>query len=212
MAAEVVVRGTGSVEVAPDAARLVLVARARAADAPSAHAAASAIAAAVDALLAGQQDALRRKSTTGLLVSPAHEWRDGGQHFVGWDAVRSTTIEVVDVEAIGALFAGCAEAGAQAGSVQWLVDPGNPGHGEARRAAAVDARERARAYVEALGVGLGPVLDVREPDTKQPSLMAESRAYAMSADGAMGGGAMEIEAPQLHVEAAVDVTFGLVDQ
>jgi uncharacterized protein YggE len=209
MAAEVVVQGAGSVEVAPDAARLAVSARGRAGTSAEAHAAASAIATAVDALLVDHADSIRRRSTSGLVVSPAHEWRDGNRHFVGWDALRTTTIEVVDVEAIGPLFAGFADAGAVAGSIEWVVDPDNVGHTQARRAAAVDARARAAAYADALGVTLGPVLDVREPATKDPGL-PEPRMYAM-ASAPMADAAMDVEAPQLRVEAAVDVTFGLVN-
>lgn len=201
-------QGTGSVEVAPDAARLVVTARGRAGTSADAHATAAAIATAVDALLVDHADAIRRRSTSGLLVSPAHEYRDGSRHFVGWDAQRSTTVEVVDVEAIGPLFAGFADAGAIAGSVEWVVDPENPGHAEARRAAAVDARARATAYAEALGVAVGPVLEVREPATKEPG-RPEPRMYAMAAES-MADGGMAVEAPQLRVEASVDVSFGLV--
>lgn len=208
MSAVTVVRGRGTVEVQPDAAALVAEARARANDPSAAQAAAAGIAAAVDELLDRAGGAIRRRSTSALLVTPSHEWRDGIRQFVGFDAVRATTIEIVDPGTIGDVFAGLASARAATGSLRWIVDRTNPAHGEARRAAAVDARERAADYADALGVALGPVLEIREPDTADPDRPAPR---ALLAAEAMGGGpdAMEVTAPVLTVTAEVDVTFSL---
>lgn len=205
---QVVVRGRGSIEVEPDAARLRVEARARATDAAVAHQRASAIAAATDATFDRHGAAIRRRSTSGLVVAPSYEWRDRGRHFVGWDAARTATIEVTDPSAIGDLFAGLADAGAVAGSLQWVVDPDNAGHAEARRAAAADARARASAYTEALDVSLGPVMEIREPETESGSDGGPIHHLAMAA--AESSDAMTVEAPQLRVDAEVDVTFGLI--
>ena len=210
MAEQVVVRGTGRLEVQPDAARLRIDARARANDSSAAHTQAAIIAAAVDALLERHTEAIRRRSTSGLLVTPVHEWTDKGRQFAGWDAVRSSTVEVVDAAAIGPLFAGLADADAVTGDLEWVVDDDNAAHGEARRAAAKDALDRAAAYTGALGVQLGPVIDIREPATKGQHDGDHPRAMALAARGGMESNAMAVEAPQLHVSAEVDVTFGFV--
>jgi uncharacterized protein YggE len=209
MTATVVVRGRGSVEVEPDAAVLVAEARARAIDPSAAHAAANGIASAVDELLDRAGTAVRRRSTSALLVTPSYVWRDNARQFVGFDAVRSSTIEIVDSGSIGDIFAGLASVRANAGSLRWLVDRDNRAHGEARRAAATDARERAASYAEALGVGLGPVLEIREPETRDHGgPHPEGRMYAMAAD-AGGGDSMEVTAPTLTVTAEVEVTFSI---
>lgn len=209
MTATVVVRGRGAVEIEPDAGVLVAEARGRAIDPSAAHAAAAGIAAAMDELLDRAGATVRRRSTSALLVTPTYEWRDNGRQFVGFDAVRSSTIEIVDSGAIGDIFAGLATARANIGTLRWVVDRENPVHGDARRAAAVDARERAASYAEALGVTLGPVLEIREPETKSPaSLQPEARMYAMAAD-AGGGDSMEVVAPTLTVAAEVEVTFAV---
>jgi uncharacterized protein YggE len=209
MTATVVVRGRGTVEVEPDAAVLVAEARARAIDPSAAHAAAAGIASAVDELLDRAGAAVRRRSTSALLVMPTYEWREGGRQFAGFDAVRSSAIEIVDSTAIGDIFAGLATVRANVGNLRWIIDHDNAAHVEARRAAAVDARDRATSYAEALGVTLGPLQEIREPETKSPgSGQPEARMYAMAAD-AGGGDAMEVAAPTLTVTAEVEVTFSV---
>ena len=208
------VRGTGTLEAQPDAARLRIEARARAKDSSSTHRDVAAIATKVDAVLDGQAAAVRRRSTSGLLVTPAYEWTDKGQRSVGWDGTRTTTVEITDPAAIGPIFAGIAEAGAIAGGLQWLLDPANPAHAEARTAAAVDARARAEAYAAALGVTLGPVVEIREPATYPPGgggggYGAPQAMFARAA-GAGAPAEVAVEAPDLQVIAEVDVTFGLL--
>ena len=210
MTATVVVRGRGTVEVEPDAAVLVAEARARAIDPSAAHAAAAGIASAVDELLDRAGTAVRRRSTSALLVTPSYEWRDNARQFVGFDAVRSSTIEIVDSGSIGDIFAGLASVRANAGNLRWVIDRDNPAHAEARRLAATDARGRAASYAEALGVGLGPVQEVREPETKSPGgPQPEGRMYAMAADAGGGGDSMEVSAPTLTVASEVEVTFSI---
>ena len=215
MAELVVVRGTGTLEAQPDAAGLRIEARSRAKDSAAANRDVAAIAAAVDAVLDRHAAAIRRRSTSGLLVTPAYEWTDKGQRSVGWDGVRTVAVEITDAGVIGAVFAGVADAGGIAGSLQWLLDPGNPAHAAARTAAAVDARARADAYAAALGVTLGPVLEIREPATYPPGGggaqydMAPQALRAKSGGGG-GGPEMAVDAPELWVVAEVDVTFGLL--
>ena len=60
-------------------------------------------------------------------------------------------------------MAGLVEASAAITGPEWTLAPTNPAHAEARRAAAEDARLRATAYAEALGLELGPVAWVSEP-------------------------------------------------
>ena len=211
------VRGTGTLEAQPDAASLRIEARSRAKDSAGANRDVAATAAKVDAVLDQHAAALRKRSTSGLLVTPAYEWTDKGQRSVGWDGVRTVNIEITDAGVIGAVFAGVADAGGIAGGLQWLLDPSNPAHAAARTAAAVDARARAEAYSAALGVTLGPVLEIREPDTYPPGgggsgmhFDAVPQSRALMAKGGGGGPEMAVDAPELWVVAEVDVTFALL--
>lgn len=215
MSAIVVVRGTGTLEAQPDAASLRIEARSRAKDSASAHRDVAATAAAVDAVLDRHAAAIRKRSTSALLVSPAYEWTDTGQRSVGWDGVRTVTVELTDAGVIGAVFAGVADAGGIAGGLQWLLDPANPAHAAARTAAAVDARSRAEAYAAALGVALGPVLEIREPATYPPGGAdgfggGAPPSRAMFAKGGAQAQEVAVDAPELWVVAEVDVTFSVV--
>jgi uncharacterized protein YggE len=199
-------------EARPDAARLRIQCRARSKDSPGAHRDVAATSARVDAVLEAHAGAIRKRSTSGLLVTPAYEWTDKGRRSVGWDGVHGTTVEITDPAAIGAIFAGVAEAGATLGGVEWLLDATNVAHAEARTAAALDARARAEAYAAALGVRLGEVLEVREPSVvdERPS---RARSAPMAMEAATAGSAapeVVVEAPDLSVTAEVDVTFALL--
>lgn len=217
MSGQVVVRGTGTLEAQPDAAALRVESRVRAKDSAKAHLDVATMSAEVDAALDAHSEAIRKRSTSGLLVTPAFEWTDKGQRSVGWDGVRTVTVEITDPAVIGAVFAGVADAGGIAGSLQWLLDPSNAAHAAARTAAAVDARARAEAYAAALGVQLGPVLEIREPATKSsdgPGVHVDyepvgRQGRALMAKGG-GGPEVAIDAPELWVVAEVDVAFSLL--
>ncbi len=84
-------------------------------------------------------------------------------------------------------MAGVAEAGAEVTGPRWSLVPDNPAHEAARRAAASDARRRAEAYADALGLTLGPVAWVAEPGLRRPGpgdgYDVPMRSMAMAAAG-----------------------------
>ena len=93
----------------------------------------------------------------------------------------TTLVELVGLDALGPLMAGLVEAGAAVTGPEWTLAPTNPAHAEARRAAAEDARLRATAYAEALGLELGPVAWVSEPGLR-PDVPAGGGARSAGAD------------------------------
>jgi uncharacterized protein YggE len=134
----------------------------------------------------------------------------------GWRASRTNIVEVSDLDALGPLMAGLVEAGAAVAGPTWTLAPTNPAHEAARRAAAADARQRAQAYAEALGVELGPIAWIAEPGlrgTHQPfepvarPMMAAAR-FA-SVEGAEQP-AEALDAAEMTVEAAVEVGFEIL--
>ena len=157
------VRGTAEARALPDRARLRvdITADHRAQD--KAYEARGEIAARVDGVLATHADAIDRATVAGLRVQPRTRWSNGRQVHEGWRASRTTLVELVGLDALGPLMAGLVEAGAAVTGPEWTLAPTNPAHAEARRAAAEDARLRATAYAEALGLELGPVAWVSEP-------------------------------------------------
>jgi uncharacterized protein len=89
----------------------------------------------------------------------------------------------------------------------WRVALGNPARQEACRQAAVDARRKAEAYADALGVRLGALIRVGEPSSsryERGEMLTLSRASHAEPD-------IGIEAGEMDVGATVEVTF-LIEQ
>jgi uncharacterized protein YggE len=130
----------------------------------------------------------------------------------GWRATRTTLVEVTGLDAIGRIMAGVAQAGAEVTGPRWSLVPENPAHEAARRAAAADARRRAEAYADALGLTLGPVAWVAEPGLRRPGpgeVYPMARGMALAAAG--GPEAIEEVAPaEVTIEAAVEVGFRIL--
>lgn len=177
----------------------------------SAYAAAAALASAVDALLETERGALDRVSTAALLVHPKTRWRKGEQQRTGWwRATRTSVIEVVDLARVGDLLAQLVAAGAAVTGPWWELDASHPARHEARRRAAEDARRRADAYAEALGLTVGKVAWVSEPGVR---LAGDSRMpMAGGGEPRMRGAAaaeesIDISPEEITVRSVVEVAF-----
>ena len=123
----------------------------------------------------------------------------------------TTALRLADAAALGPLLVqAVAEVDPQVSGPTWRLAPENPARLEACRLAVADARRRAEAYVEALGVALGPVVALAEAGTShgtdgwlrlgpgefdQPMMMKASGP--------------SIEPGDIDVTASVDVVFRL---
>ncbi|MGH7641130.1 MAG: SIMPL domain-containing protein [Candidatus Dormibacteria bacterium] len=95
------------------------------------------------------------------------------------------------------------EAGATLDGPTWDLSRQHPSRLDAVRAAVLDARDRAAAAAEALGLQLGPAIEVREAGTAPPRMLpmrAVRAAHALSTP-------LEVEAGEVAVSAVVEVTF-----
>ncbi|MGE3619032.1 MAG: SIMPL domain-containing protein [Acidimicrobiia bacterium] len=213
MDADVIVEGRASAAVVADRATLHVRVRAESATRDDALARAAAVAAAVDAALAARGEAVARAVGAVLSVHPRTRWHDGEEQQTGWAAARDTRVEVTGLDELGTLVGELVAAGAEVHGPSWTVDPTNPVHAEVRRAAAVDARERAVTYATALGYELGLLVWISEPGLRSPRPAAPEIGFArMAAPAAAGGGSPEVELvpAELTVSASVEVGFSLV--
>jgi uncharacterized protein YggE len=216
MEREIVVRGTGEARTLPDLAGLRIEVSAEHRDQDAAYRARTELALAVDAVLAEHADAISRTTVASLSVQPRFRWQHGKQVPDGWRAGRTNFVEISGLDALGPLMAGLVEAGAAVTGPAWSLAPTHPAHGEARRAAAEDARLRATAYAEALGLELGPIAWVSEPGLRDGQAGAgwsggPVRGLALAA-ARMGPEGHEqpaesLDAAEMTVEAAVEVGF-----
>jgi len=217
MEREIVVRGTGEVRTLPDLAGLRVEVTAEHRDQDQAYRDRAELAAAVDAVLREHAGDISRSTIASLSVQPKFRWQHDKQVRDGWRAGRTNVVEVSGLDALGPLMAGLVEAGAAVTGPSWSLNPTNPAYGEARRAAAEDARLRAQAYAEALDVGLGPIAWIAEPGLRGGgSQPFEPVARPMMA-AARGFAAAEAEPPvedlgaaELTVQAAVEIGFEIL--
>jgi uncharacterized protein YggE len=142
------------------------------------------------------------RSESGLTVREEFERIEGRWTRRGYRAVSVVAVRLADPSGVGRLLReAVARAGAQVDGPRWRCRPEHPARAEACRQAAADARRKAAAYADALGLRLGPVLRVAEPGAEGAGVPAPAPASSPTD--------MRIQAGHLEVEATVEVTFAL---
>jgi uncharacterized protein len=206
----VIVCGSARRFVQPDRAVVSLGLSVLAADAPSAldqvSARSEVLAGVLEALGIGRADWV----TDGVSVAEEFEWRKDANVFVGHRATTGVTVTLGDPDQIAPLLReAVGTAQAQVRGITWQVDADNPAHQELLGEAARDARRRATAYVEALGLALGAVELISEaPIAAAPAPMADAlfarsmKASAPTAEMSVSGGQIELTT-EVHVRFAV---------
>ncbi|HET7235419.1 MAG TPA: SIMPL domain-containing protein [Actinomycetota bacterium] len=149
------------------------------------------------------------RSTSGVSVREEFDYADGKQVHRGYRAQNLVTVRLADASIAGRMIQGSIErAKASVRGPTWWIAPDNPARVEACRRAAVEARRKAEAYADALGLRLGGVVEVREPSpgghaAPRPAVGAIAmRAVAEPAS-------VEVDPGELNVQAQVEVTFFL---
>ena len=125
----------------------------------------------------------------------------------GYGAEAQLKVRLDDAEGLGELMRRAVEvAAADLGGPWWRIAPENPAHDDARVQAAGDARRRATAYAVALGLRVGAVVRITEP-----GLGPDRSAFGgiVAAQSARATSDVDVEAGDLDVTAAVEVTFRL---
>jgi uncharacterized protein len=158
---------------------------------------------ALDGLLDELEVPKEKRSTTGVTVREEFEYADGKQVHRGFRAENLLTVRLMDASIAGRLLQGSiARAKASVRGPTWWIAPDNPARMEACRRAAVEAKKKAEAYADALGLRLGPVAEIREPDPGTgPIRPVMMRAAEVST--------VEVDPGELLVEAQVEVSFHL---
>ena len=167
MEAQIVVQGRGEVTAVPDRAEIRAVVDVTAVERQDAYDDAARVSAAIDGVLAAHTAAIARSTTTAMVVRPTTRWDDGEAVRTGWQAIRTTGIEVSDFDELTAVVGELVATGAGVSGPDWHLDPANAAHNEARRLAAEDARRRADDYAAALGLTIRAVAWVAEPGLRK---------------------------------------------
>ncbi len=149
-----------------------------------------------------------KRSTTGVTVREQFDHVDGKQVHRGFRAQDVVTIRLADPAVAGRLIQGAIEtAKASVHGPLWWIAPDNPARIEACRRAAAEAKRKAEAYAESLGLRLGPVTEIREPDTSERPTPRPAFGKVLSL--ASSAEPLDVDPGELNVAAAVEVSFML---
>ena len=140
--------------------------------------------------------AAERRSTTGVTVREEFDYADGRQVHRGFRAQNVITVRLTDAAVAGTLIQTSIErAKAEVRGPVWWIAPDNPARVEACKRAAAEAKRKAEAYAEALGMRLGAVAEIRETATGGPVPMPRGGAMTLAAAEA----AIEVDPGELNV-------------
>ena len=208
----ITVNGTAFAEVEPDRATLQMSIVARE---PTLAAAQRATAAVTQNVLkmTDRMDIDRDQvDTTGVSVRPDYRWNreKEEQELRGYIAERRISVEIVDLEKLGAVVEGAVNAGVnQVTPPQLDSSKRKETYRKALRAAAKDAKANASQLAETLGAGLGQVVSVNTGSSAlQPPVPRMAGVRAMAADA---GAAESYNPADLRFDATVTVVFELTD-
>jgi len=208
----ITVNGTGFAKVAPDRAtvQMSIVARERTRTAAQKRAAdvTNRVLKMTDRMDIDRDEV----DTTGASVRPDYRWnRDKEeQELRGYIAERRISVEIDELEKLGAVVEGAVGAGVNTVSPPQLDSSRRKEtYRQALRVAAEDAKANARQLADALGATLGKVISInsmsREPRPPVP-YAAGARAMAVESDAVESYNAAE-----LSFDAAVTVVFELTE-
>jgi uncharacterized protein len=162
--ATVTLRGVGEARTSPDEASVTLTIEAIE---QKAAAALAKVAERTQAALElcdslGIEPAARVTSGASIAEHGEHD-REGRWQHRGYRAWNQIVARVREASVVGELIAGAVDRGAEVSGPAWTIAPDNPARVEACKEAALDARRRAEAYADALGVRVGAIVAVRDP-------------------------------------------------
>jgi uncharacterized protein len=147
-------------------------------------------------------DAIERRETSAVQVSP--ELKRRGERVSAYTGRVTTTVTVTDFTVLGELLLRLAnqEQTAVAGP-WWQLRPGSRAGAEVRRAAIADALTRAREYAEAVGARVDHLVEIIDEGAggAQPVM----RMSAMAAGGPETDLALDLDPQQQTLSAAVIV-------
>jgi len=199
----VTVRGTALASVTPDRAELSLALSYLAPDAATALDHVAERSQQLEQMLSGHGFVRTDWATEGVQVAEEYQWKKDTNVLVGHRASTAVTVTIRSVDLVGKVIRdGVTSCEASVRGLAWRVDADNPARRELLGEAARDARVRAEAYAEALGLRLGeveliselePAVEPAPPVARQAMMMAKGGAADMT-EVSVSGGLVELSA------------------
>jgi uncharacterized protein YggE len=148
--------------------------------------------------------------TSGVRV--AEEWRWERNKSVSYGHRATATFDVTitdDLDVVNTIVSKAVAAGAEVTNQDFVVSPDNAGRQDAYRRAALDAKARATAYADALGLKLGPVQRIDEITESRPAPVPRMMAMAAPMEGGAETTPSAVHVGEVDIDASVTVTFRL---
>jgi uncharacterized protein YggE len=143
----------------------------------------------------------RDRSTTGITVDEEFEHTAEGRQFRGHRAATTVSVRFTEMEGIGRLIMRSSdELDARIQGPNWNVSPDHPVRLEVATQAAANALHKATAYAAGLGLRIGPVLSLAEPENHRV-LHRTSRTSKSD---------VPIETGEQEITAVIEATFELL--
>ena len=151
-------------------------------------------------------------STQAVMLAEEWEWKNDSNTLVGHRATAGLTLSITALHRIGDVIRlAVDQVGAQIRNLQWYVAADHAMRYNLLGLAALDARRRAVAYAEALGLQLGLVEEVSEI-APGPAHDSGPQARAFLAKAADSEASMNISGGEIALEASVFVRFATLAQ
>jgi uncharacterized protein YggE len=190
--ARLTVTGEGTTAAAPDMATITLGVVTEAETAAEALARNNTAMGALLDRLGGAGIAPRDLQTTGLDLSPRHEFpQDGGQpRLVGFTAQNMVMVRVRDLDSLGSILSLAVEDGANSfNGLRFSLSDPQAALAAAQVAAVADAQAKAARIAGAAGVRLGPIVEITEAGRRaDPMPMMRASAEAVMDAVPVAGG------------------------
>lgn len=146
------------------------------------------------------------RSTSGITVQEDFDHTAAGRRSLGYRAAATVSVRLTNTEHIGGIIRRCTdELDARIAGPSWRVSADNPIWLEAASQAAANARDKAAAYAGGLGLRLGALRALAEPEDGSTGRRMFARAASKSS-----GHDMPVETGEQEVTAAIQATFELL--
>ncbi|RJQ14836.1 DUF541 domain-containing protein [Candidatus Parcubacteria bacterium] len=149
--------------------------------------------------------------TSGYYLSPRYFYpndRGGTPYIDGYTLTQTLAVKVRDINKTGQIISGVVEAGVnQTGGLNFTLDDEmlEKVRQDARIKAFSDAKEKARAMSQAVGVRLGPIVSFSESFWGAPVPFLAEAAFGKGGGG--GGVAPNIEPGSQEIAVSVSITY-----
>lgn len=208
MSASVTVRGRSVLPVQPDEAQVVLTISSVRQNAEEALEEVASRSRSLTQLLDEMEVPPSLRTSSGVSVSEERSWKRDELITRGHRASSSVVVRIQEINRVGRLIMEATRrVDASISGPHWRIELGNPVRLDACRLAAEEARRKAEAYAQALGMRLGAVMQIVEPGLRRNPDEGGMILSAASAGSASTD--LDIESGDLDVTAAIEITFTL---